>query len=54
MRLGAEMPRPVLHNFLGVVDPDIDVRPLLPTLRVPSLILQGAEDRPVTGVRAAD
>ena len=44
-RLWREMPRPVLHNFLTVVDPDFDVRPLLPTLRPPSLILQGAEDR---------
>jgi len=41
------LPRQVLYNFFmgPTTDPDFDIRPLLPTLRVPTLVLHGEEDR---------
>jgi pimeloyl-ACP methyl ester carboxylesterase len=44
-RVWRETPRPALDNFFTVADPGYDIRPLLPTLRVPTLVLHGAEDR---------
>jgi class 3 adenylate cyclase/pimeloyl-ACP methyl ester carboxylesterase len=40
-----ELSRRTLDNFFTSVDPDSDIRSRLPTLRVPTLVLQGAEDR---------
>jgi pimeloyl-ACP methyl ester carboxylesterase len=46
------LPRQALQNFFmvaltGSPDPDFDIRPLLPMLRVPTLVLHGTEDRVV-------
>ena len=39
------MPLETLKNFLELDDPGKDVRALLPTLRVPTLVLHGDADR---------
>jgi len=39
------MPREVFRTFFTVEDPGRDIRPLLPALRVPTLVLHGEEDR---------
>jgi pimeloyl-ACP methyl ester carboxylesterase len=40
-----QLPLETLKNFLGLDDPGRDVRPLLPILRVPTLVLHGETDR---------
>ncbi len=47
-----EMPRAVIRNFILAYadnpdfdDPGLDLRPLLPTLQLPTLVLHGEEDR---------
>jgi pimeloyl-ACP methyl ester carboxylesterase len=44
-----------LRNFFKLDDPGRDVRPLLPALRVPALVLHGGHDRinPVEAARWA-
>jgi pimeloyl-ACP methyl ester carboxylesterase len=60
LRAARETPREVTRNFFlpyrddpGFDDPGSDLRPLLPALRVPTLVLHGEEDRinPVAGGR---
>jgi pimeloyl-ACP methyl ester carboxylesterase len=42
-----EIPREVIRNFFlaDADDQELDIRPLLPTLRVPTLVLHGEVDR---------
>jgi pimeloyl-ACP methyl ester carboxylesterase len=41
------MPRETVLSFFCDPDPDMDIRPLLSAIRVPTLIVQGTEDRQV-------
>jgi len=52
IRLWSEMPLKTLKNFFTLGDPGIDVRALLPALRVPTLVLHGEVDR-ITPVEVA-
>jgi len=45
IRLWSQMPLETLKNFFMLDDPGIDVRALLPALRVPTLVLHGEADR---------
>jgi pimeloyl-ACP methyl ester carboxylesterase len=45
IRLWSQMPLETLKNFFALDDPGIDVRALLPALRVPTLVLHGEADR---------
>jgi pimeloyl-ACP methyl ester carboxylesterase len=51
IRLWSQMPLETLKNFFMLDDPGIDVRAILPALRMPTLVLHGESDR-ITPVEA--
>ena len=55
IRHWSQIPQDSLRNFFKLDDPGRDVRPLLPALRVPTLVLHGGHDRinPVEAARWA-
>ena len=45
MHLMRQQPPEIIRDFFTRPDPDVELRPLLPTLRVPTLVVHGEEDQ---------